>query len=877
MADAHNRILGGVEDPFGLGGPDAGSPYLGYRLAATATRHKAVVAASPVALDDIDREVEGIATGNVITGANTLTGAAGKDHGGIGALAIASATGLIHLTYGDVTLDLKGNYTYTRTGPIDGLPGGATDSFTYILTDSKGQVSDPATMTFVLDPILASSTSLFVTVPSYGGSNYDEIIQYRSSPGFLVDIAEVNGLGGDDVIENTSLSVAQIDGGTGDDVLIGGIATDVLIGGPGADKMNGGGGIHNFVSYVTSTKDVAFSLETGFGTLGDALGDSASNVDGIVGGKGNDTLIGNAAGNDLRGGAGNDELHGRDGYDSLQGEAGSDTLFGEDSFDDLWGGAGNDKLFGGNGADRLYGGAGADLLDGGADTDTASYVTSLGAVTVDLSNLAKSTGDAKGDTYASIEVVSGSAYDDILIAGSGQIDLRGSSGNDKVFGAPGADNLFGDEGDDMLDGGAGNDKLDGGAGNDILIGGAGEDTLDGGADIDYATYAAASAAVAAATDFGGLAGDAVGDVYVNVEGLIGSAFDDIFYGDNASANTLFGGAGNDQLFGLANDDRLIGGAGADALDGGSDTDTASYFESAAVTVDLTDTTKSTGDAKGDTYASIEIIEGSAFADTLIGDGGGNAFNGGLGNDKISGAGGLDTLNGEDGNDAILGEAGNDVLHGGTGMDKLDGGIGLDSLFGDDGNDTLLGGDDADDLHGGNDDDKLDGGNGADQLFGDAGKDTLTGGAGIDQLDGGTGNDSLSGGDDNDTLLGGDGNDALLGGAGDDLLIGGKGVNVMTGGTGADTFVSSLINQQGSNKVTDFDPTEDFLTLANVFGGGSLQDAIDAGITAETAGSTLTIHRNGVAELVVSGWTGGEVNGDIQTVAVILGSHLLITA
>ncbi len=876
MADAHNLMLGGAEDPFGLGDADAGSPYLGYRLAAAPARHKAVIASSPVALDDIDREVEGIATGNVITGANTLTGAAGKDHGGIGALAIASATGLIHLTYGDVTLDLKGNYTYTRTGPMDGLPAGATDSFTYILTDSKGQISDPATMTFVLDPVLATSSSPVVTVPSFSGSNYDEIILYRSNPGFLVDIAQVNGLGGDDLIENTSVSVAQIDGGTGDDILLGGSTTDILIGGPGADIMDGGGGPFNFLGYGTSTKDVAFSLETGLGTLGDALGDSAANVTGIIGGKGNDTLIGNAAGNDLRGGAGNDELHGRDGYDNLQGEAGNDTLYGEDSFDDLWGGAGNDKLYGGNGNDRLYGEAGADLLDGGADVDTASYFASLGGLTVDLANPAKSTGDAKGDTYISIEIISGSAYDDTLIAGSGQIDLRGSFGNDKVFGALGADKLFGDDGDDRLDGGAGNDKLDGGAGNDILIGGAGEDVLDGGADIDYASYATATAFVAADINFGGLAGDATFDTFVNIEGLIGSIFADTFFG-NATANVFFGGAGNDELFGLGGDDRLIGGAGADALDGGTDTDTASYFDSTAVTVNLADTTKSTGDAKGDTYTSIEIIEGSAFADTLIGDAGPNAFNGGLGNDKISGGGGLDTLNGDDGNDAILGEAGNDVLHGGTGLDKLDGGIGLDSLFGDAGNDTLFGGDDADNLHGGNDDDKLDGGNGTDQLFGDDGKDTLAGGAGDDQLNGGTGNDSLAGGDDNDTLLGGDGNDTLLGGAGNDLLIGGRGVNVMTGGDGADTFVSSLINQQGSNKVTDFDPDEDFLTLANVFGGGSLQDAIDAGITAETSGSTLTIHRNGVAELVVSGWSGGEVDGDIQTVALILGSHLLITA
>ena len=72
-------------------------------------------------------------------------------------------------------------------------------------------------------------------------------------------------------------------------------------------------------------------------------------------------------------------------------------------------------------------------------------------------------------------------------------------------------------------------------------------------------------------------GDAAGDSYSSIEGVIGSAFDDLLIGNN-SANELRGGAGDDTLTGLLGNDRLDGGTGDDFLLGGVGSDTFAFGE-----------------------------------------------------------------------------------------------------------------------------------------------------------------------------------------------------------------------------------------------------------------------------------------------------------
>ena len=118
--------------------------------------------------------------------------------------------------------------------------------------------------------------------------------------------------------------------------------------------------------------------------------------------------------------------------------------------DYLYGSAGNDKLSGLAGNDMLFGGPGADQLDGGDGSDYAAYDTATARVTAILYTNASNKGDAIGDTYVSIENMSGTGYGDTLYGDAGANIIYGRGGNDKISGMAGNDSFFGEGGTDLF-------------------------------------------------------------------------------------------------------------------------------------------------------------------------------------------------------------------------------------------------------------------------------------------------------------------------------------------------------------------------------------------------------------------------------------------
>lgn len=196
------------------------------------------------------------------------------------------------------------------------------------------------------------------------------------------------------------------------------------------------------------------------------------------------------------------------------------------------------------------------LLIDESDADTGTLIFGGSGYTNRFDFDSNTVDTAHASFALSYDHITGSDYSDVIILGTG-MGIAKNSAN----GGAGHDILIGREGDD---------ELHGGAGDDILIGGRGHNLIDGGEGFDIVSYADAPGPVAVGLMqpipnlLAGLYGYGpyLNDELQNVEGVIGSAFNDDLRG--AGGSLLIGGEGDDTFY-LHSGDIAIGGGGHDTF------------------------------------------------------------------------------------------------------------------------------------------------------------------------------------------------------------------------------------------------------------------------------------------------------------------------
>lgn len=358
----------------------------------------------------------------------------------------------------------------TIVGPLDlGLDPATTVKTYEMFLESYGTSGDSEAFGFE-----------FVTVQSAAYATADVVLEGKETGAhnwfMLRDVLiggsgadQLRGLNGDDWLDGGG-AADLLEGGNGHDSIVGGDADDTLHGNAHNDLLVGGAGADMLLGGTEDDTYVVDALDTVIELVGE----------------GTDTILTTA--NQFTLAYANVENITRSGNASFRGtgNAGANGLNGGGGTDILDGAGGTDVLKGGDGNDTLIGGAGADVLDGGAGIDTASYETATVGASANLLTGVVS-GASAGDTFSSIEIIKGTAFNDLL---------RGNAAANTLYGNAGVDDLRGGDGNDVLHGGDGKDRLLGEVGNDRLSGGAGDDIFyfNGGGGRDTVTDFAAGAA-----------------------------------------------------------------------------------------------------------------------------------------------------------------------------------------------------------------------------------------------------------------------------------------------------------------------------------------------------------------------------------------------
>lgn len=399
------------------------------------------------------------------------------------------------------------------------------------------------------------------------------------------------------------------------------------------------------VSSTTSLKNVQFVSP---GTL--LVGEGTTAQDGdlanpIVGGAGDDALLGLEGNDTLDGGAGGDLMVGGLGDDLYKVDSAADVVA-EDALasgfdivessatytltnfvENLYlvgiaaingtGNTLNNVLTGNEAANILDGKSGLDTMTGG-DGDDTYYVDNAG----DKVTETNSSSSQIDTVYSSISYALRANLENLILTGTSTLVGMGNNRDNQLTGNSGANTLNGAFGADTMAGGDGNDTYIVDNAGDIVL-----ETSNSASQIDL---------VASTVSF---------TLGANVENLrlLGSAAIDGT--GNTLNNIIYANAGNNVIDGLGgNDTASYASLNLLSLSGGSLTSSTvtSSVSTAGVIVDLN-------------IVGIQDTQGSGF-DRLVG---------------------IENLTGSDFNDELTGNAGANILDGGEGADVLTGGMGND--------------------------------------------------------------------------------------------------------------------------------------------------------------------------------------------------------
>ena len=531
-------------------------------------------------------------------------------------------------------------------------------------------------------------------------ANGDRVRFDRINPApFAIDIGTtenivVNMNGGDDSFSATGnlapLISVTVDGGAGNDSILGSNGNDTLLGGDGNDFIDGQQG--NDVAFLGAGDDV-FQWDPGDGS------------DVVEGQDGTDTMLFNgSAGSEIfnlsaNGGRAlftrnlgnitmdlNDvervELNALGGTDTFNIGDLSATDVKEIVVDLAANGAGDAapdaiSVAGRNAADTVT------VATVGAETQISGLPASVRILGAEAANdtLTLSTGNGNDNINAATLLATGPRL--TIDAGAGNDTINGSQGADTILAGAGNDTVIGDNGNDIAFLGAGNDTFTWlpGDGSDVVEGEAGFDTMDfdGSNANETITISANGQRVNFFRD--------VANVTMDNNGVERFVFDALGGADNVVVNDLTGtdadevvvnlGAtqGSNTGDGAADTVSIRGGTAAESIrvangGGGSVLTTGLAADlritGAELANDRLEVRSGAGndtlDASG-TASRVQLsLFGEAGDDRMIGGGGAEFFNGGVGADNVSMGGGNDRFqwNPGDGNDVIDGQGGIDT-------------------------------------------------------------------------------------------------------------------------------------------------------------------------------------------------------------------------